>query len=71
VAAIVFRPPNQSLIIDSNVHCDYVQLQLGSPVGTDVQQHSVRPLALTSAAIMPNCLLGAVKSTFKSNDDIY
>jgi hypothetical protein len=59
VAAIAFRPPSQLLIIDSNAHCDYVQPQLGCPAGTDVQKYSVRPLALTSTAIMPNCLLAA------------
>jgi len=51
---LAFRPPNQMLIIDSNADCDYVQLQLGCLAGADVQQYSVRPLALTSAAIMPS-----------------
>jgi hypothetical protein len=30
---LAFRPPNQLLIIDSNVHCDYVQLPANVQLG--------------------------------------
>jgi hypothetical protein len=30
---LVFRPPNQLLIIDSNAHCNYVLLQVNVQLG--------------------------------------